>query len=239
MLGAFPDLDTGCAAIAAVFASGLQPATLEYLDGATLRAAAGAGLPPGVAPEAGLMVIAEADGGTAEAQRIRDELRDLFAQCGASGVHAPTDRGEVRALWRWRGAVSRAVSAQRGGKFSEDIVVPVEHLGAAIARTQEIGNRHALPACSWGHAGDGNLHSSFLIDPADARDRERAQAAAHELFTVAVQFGGAISGEHGVGITKRGALAGQWDAPALARHEAIKTALDPDGLFNPGKKLAR
>ena len=177
VLAAFPDLETGCAAIASVFATGLQPATLEYLDGATLRAAADAGLPPGVAPDAGLMVIAEADGCAAEAERVRAELQRAVR--GGRGDRSPrSHRASTRsASCGAGGEPCRArSSAQRGGKFSEDIVVPVEHLGAAIARTQEIGDRHGLPACSWGHAGDGNLHSSFLIDPATgARPRARGR----------------------------------------------------------------
>jgi FAD/FMN-containing dehydrogenase len=118
-------------------------------------------------------------------------------------------------------------------------VVPVEKLAEAVAATCEIGARHQLPACSWGHAGDGNLHSTFMIDRSDPAQIERAERAAQELFALAVSLGGSVSGEHGLGYVKRGALERQWPAAALAAHEAIKRALDPKGLLNPGKKLAR
>ena len=109
----------------------------------------------------------------------------------------------------------------------------------AIEQTVEIGRRHDLEACSWGHAGDGNLHSTFMIDLDEPAELERAEHAAEDLFALAVELGGSISGEHGVGLVKNGQLARQWAPAAIAMHEAIKRAFDPKGLLNPGKKLAR
>jgi glycolate oxidase subunit GlcD len=234
----FPDAVTGCAALRAVLANGLQPAALEYLDEGAVAGSLGAF--PGDAPgQPAFMLIAEADGSSeAEAERLRDELVEVLAT-GALATHAPADLRAVRALWRWRSGVSLAVTAQRGGKVSEDIVVPLERLAEAIAATREIGDRHQLPACSWGHAGDGNLHSTFMVDLADPAELQRSHDAAGELFALAARLGGAVSGEHGIGLLKRGALARQWAEPALDLHESIKRLLDPKGLLNPGKKLAR
>ena len=128
------------------------------------------------------------------------------------------------------------MSAQRGGKVGEDIVVPVDRLGEAIERTLEIGARHALSTCSWGHAGDGNLHSTFMIGAHDAEELTRADAAAKELYALAIELGGSISGEHGIGWVKRGQLARQWPPRLLQIHAAVKDAFDPKGLMNPGKK---
>ena len=113
------------------------------------------------------MVIAEADGSAAEAARLqRRARRGRSARMRSRCARAPERRGEVAALWRWRDGVSIAVEARRGGKVSEDIVVPLDRLAEAIEETVAIGARHGLEACSWGHAGDGNLHSTFLVDPA-------------------------------------------------------------------------
>ena len=131
-----------------------------------------------------------------------------------------------------------AVISVRGGKVSEDIVVPLEYLAEAIIATREIGARHDLPACSWGHAGDGNLHSTFMIDLEDPAEMHRSEQAAEDLFSLAVRLGGSVSGEHGLGLVKRGALAQQWPGPAVALHESIKRLFDPKGLLNPGKKVA-
>ncbi len=227
----------GCEAIARVLAEGVVPAALEYLDAGTLRAA-GAGFPGGPPAGAEFLVLAEADGSAGEAARVREALVEALGP-GAVGLETPSARADVDALWRWRDGVSLAVRAQRGGKVSEDIVVPADRLGEALDETLAIGARHELEAMSWGHAGDGNLHSTFLVDPGDAAELRRAREAASELFALAVRLGGSVSGEHGVGLVKRGALASQWDEGALRAHEAIKRALDPKGLLNPGKKVAR
>jgi glycolate oxidase subunit GlcD len=231
----YADAESGCAVIAGVLAAGIEPATLEYLDGATL-AAAGASFPAALTEAAGFMVIAEADGSVAEAARVADELREVLS-VGALAVHEPEGRGEIEALWRWRSGVSIAVTALHGGKASEDIAVPVEHLGEAIRATLEIGARHGLETCSWGHAGDGNLHSTFMLDASDPAALERAEAAASELFDMALRLGGTVSGEHGVGLVKRAALAKQLAPAELRIAHAIKDAFDPKGLFNPSKKL--
>jgi glycolate oxidase subunit GlcD len=230
----YPDTAAGAAAIQAVLGSGIAAAAIEYLDGATL-AASGGSFPAPVPDEAGFLVIAEADGSEAEAPGLARELVDALVD-GAVAIHAPTSPAEVAALWRWRDGVSIGVTAQRGGKVSEDIVVPLDRLGEAVERTLAIGRRHGLAACSWGHAGDGNLHATFMLDPTDEVELARADAAAEDLFALAVELGGSISGEHGTGLVKRGALARQWAPRLLELHGAVKDAFDPKGLMNPGKK---
>jgi len=233
-VGAFyADAAAGCDALARVLGNGLTVAALEFLDAATLELA-GRAFPGGVPRGAGFLVLAEADGTVGEAALLRDELIDVL---GEDALEVVSPEGPaVAELWRWRDGVSIAVTAQRGGKVSEDIVVPFDRLGEAIERTLEIGARHDLPTCSWGHAGDGNLHSTFMVEAQDDAELARARAAAEELFALAVELGGSISGEHGIGWVKRGQLARQWPPRLLGLHAAVKDAFDPKGLMNPGKK---
>jgi glycolate oxidase subunit GlcD len=230
----YPDTDSGCDAIERVVGSGLGVAALEYLDGGTLTAA-GPAYPGGVPDGASFLVLAEADGSRGEAEALRSEVEEALAD-GSLAVHAPGD-GMVAELWRWREGVSFAVIARRGGKVSEDVVVPLDRLRDVIEGTVELGRRHLLEACSWGHAGDGNVHSSFLVSPDDPAELTRAEAAAEELFALAVELGGSISGEHGTGWVKRGKLERQWNVRAVELHRAVKAAFDPKGLVNPGKKV--
>jgi glycolate oxidase subunit GlcD len=225
----------GCRAIERVLGSGLVVAALEYLDSGTLAAAGPAFVAP-VPAGAGFLVLAEADGSRSEAEALRG---DVVAALGeeALDVFAPDEPEAVRELWRWRDGVSIAVTAQTGGKVSEDIVVPLDRLAEAIEGTVEIGRRHELPACSWGHAGDGNLHSSFLVAPGRPEELERASQASEELFALAVELGGSISGEHGTGWAKRGQIRRQWPPKAIELMAAIKGEFDPKGLLNPGKKV--
>jgi glycolate oxidase subunit GlcD len=229
----FADLAPGVEALQAVMASGVVPAAIEYLDGATFAAAASGFPVGGVSADPALVLLVEVDGASEEeVARAREEV---VAALGGDVV-APADALGVRRLWEWRGSVSHAVTAQRGGKLSEDVAVPLDRLEEAITGTLEIGARHGLPACSWGHAGDGNLHSTFLITPGDSDEAARAAAAAEELFAMAISLGGTVSGEHGLGLLKNGQLSKQWSPAAVALHRAVKDALDPKGLFNPGKK---
>ena len=234
VIALYPDVRTGCAAIERVLGSGIQAAALEYLDAGAL-AAAGPAAPFGVAPGS-FAVIAEADGSAAETAAVAAALREALGE-GAVALHAPEAPADVAALWRWRDGVAIAVTAQRGGKMSEDVTVPLDRVADMVEATLEIGARHGLEACSWGHAGDGNLHATFLLDAGDPAQVARAGEAAAELFETAARMGGTISGEHGLGLVKSGHLHRQWNDATLRLHRTIKAAIDPQNLMNPGKKV--
>ena len=242
----YRDTAAGCAALETVMGSGLAVAALEYLDVGTLAAsghafpgdglAGGPAGSPGIPEGAGFLVIAEADGTPEEARRLRAEVLEALAD-GALAVHAPETTAAVAELWRWRDLVSGMVAAKLGGKAGEDIVVPFDRLAEAIAATVEIGLRHGFAACSWGHAGDGNLHSNFLLPRLDpAGEIARVRVAAAELFAMAVSLGGSISGEHGIGSLKAGHLEAQLTPATYRLHGEVKRLFDPKNLLNPGKK---
>jgi glycolate oxidase subunit GlcD len=234
VIGLYRDAEAGISAIERVLASGVVPAAIEYLDAVTLQYAGDAypfGLPEGAA----FMVITEADGADAEARRVAAELQEALAE-DAVAVHAPVEPSDVTELWRWRGGAAFAILAQRGGAFSEDIAVPLDKLRDVARETLAIGERHNVPALSFGHAGDGNIHSTFLFSPDDLDEEQRADDACHELFELALRLGGTISGEHGVGWLKRGQLVHQLGPVGFDLHTRIKQTFDPKNLLNPGKK---
>jgi len=215
VVAAFDSIAAGVDGIYAALASGVVPATVEYVQGSALQHAPAPFLDGRTAE---FLVICEA-----ESEHERDEL---LAALGESAFSA-----EPRVVWRWRNGVSLAVRGARGEKLAEDIAVPLDRLAEGIQRTLEIGAAHDLEATSWGHA--------FLFDPSDAGERARAEAAAQDLFELACELGGSVSGEHGAGKLKAGQLLGQWSDAAVGVHETIKRALDPKGLLNPGTKDPR
>lgn len=116
--------------------------------------------------------------------------------------------------------------------------VPVDSLAEVIDATHEAAAAGQLEACCWGHAGDGNVHSSFLFDRGDAAAAERAAAAAERVFETAIALGGTVSGEHGVGLVKSPQLRRQLTPAAVEIHRAVKQLFDPKNLLNRGKKVA-
>jgi glycolate oxidase subunit GlcD len=235
VVGFFDGVGAGCAAIERIVGSGLPVAAIEYLDGETMRYA-GAGFPTEI-PDGAFCVITEADGSHDEAVRVRADVLELLGE-DARALFAPERPEEISALWRWRDGVALRVDAQRGRKASEDIAVPLDRIAEGIDESLAIGERLGLAACSWGHAGDGNLHSTYLFSPDDPDSVSRATRVSEELFTLALRLGGTISGEHGVGAVKTSWLGKQLGPKASELHDSIKHAFDPKNLLNPGKKVA-
>jgi glycolate dehydrogenase FAD-linked subunit len=232
VVGFFSGVPAGAGAIERVVGTGLPVAALEYLDSETMHYA-GASF-PGEVPAGSFAVLAEADGSNDEAARIRSDLLEVLGE-DALELYAPQAPGEIAALWRWRDGLALVVDAQRGGKASEDIAVPLDRLGEAIEESLEVGRRLGVPACSWGHAGDGNLHTTFLLAGDDEQELALAPQLSEALFELALRLGGTISGEHGVGFVKRNWLARQLGPRAYELHKAVKHAFDPKNLLNPGK----
>jgi glycolate dehydrogenase FAD-linked subunit len=233
VVGFFDGVAGGASAIERVVGSGLPVAALEYLDSETMRYA-GATF-PGEVPAGAFAVLVEADGSHKEAARIRADVLEVLGE-DALALYAPETATEITTLWRWRDGIALVVDVQRGGKASEDIAVPLDRLGEAIEESLEVGRRFGVPTASWGHAGDGNLHTTFLLDGNDERELALAPQLSEALFELALRLGGTISGEHGVGFVKRNWLERQLGSRAFELHSAIKRAFDPKNLFNPGKK---
>src|SRR2546425_671985 len=208
VIGFFDGVPGGVAAIERVIGSGLPAAALEYVDSEAMRY--GGRSFPGEVPEGGFAVLVEADGSTEEAARIRAALLDLLGE-NALALYSPQAPQEIASLWRWRDGLALVVDAQRGGKASEDIAVPLDRLGEAIVESLEVGRRFGVAACSWGHAGDGNLHTAFLLAADDEEELALAPRISEALFEPALRLGGTISGEHGVAFVKR-----NWRAEKLA-----------------------
>lgn len=219
-------------AVGQVLLSGLLPRCLELLDDVALAAVRGQGYP---FPEgAGACVIAEVDG-FSEAGTLAEleALAAVSTRLGAREVVLASDRDQRARVWEARRLVSPALRALEGHKLSEDVVVPRSRVPEAIARFKAVGARLGLTVATYGHAGDGNLHTNVLWrTPAQ---RPAVQAALAEIMAIAVELQGSITGEHGVGLAKRDYLPLELSRAMIDFQRSLKRCFDPQGLLNPGK----
>jgi len=158
-------------------------------------------------------------------------------QGGASDVQIARTSAESDELWRARRSVSPSLGRVRPNKLGEDIVVPRAAIPEMVRRIKRISLKHDVPIVIFGHAGDGNLHPNILFDKRDEAELRRVEAAVAALFANAVDLGGTLSGEHGVGVLKQPYLEMALGPLAIEVMQGIKHAFDPKGILNPGKVL--
>jgi len=233
-MAAFPAVEALAEAVSRAIALGAVPARLEFLDPACVDAVEdylGMGLPRGHA-----LLLVETDGD--EAELVQEELSLLEETAKAHGaeVRKAQDEQEAEALWRARRAVSPALGRIRPKRVNEDIAVPRSALPEVVREIRALGEAYGLIVVQFGHIGDGNLHPNILFDPR-RESEERVWELAHEIARVALRHGGVLSGEHGIGLMKRKFMAEAVDGETLEAFRQVKAALDPGGLFNPGKLL--
>ena len=232
----FTGMDRAAAAVAEISEAGIVPAALEFLDAAALDAVRRAG-GGNVGGDADALLIVELEGDVAAVGGDTDAVCVAITRAGASQLQRATEPGQAERLWAARKAVSAAVAKVQIGKVNEDVVVPRDRVAELITRSRELGSKHELQVVNFGHLGDGNVHATFLIDPRVAGQRARADAAAGELFETVLEMGGSLSGEHGVGAAKLEYVERQLGPGTVELMRRIKSALDPRGVLNPGKKV--
>ena len=176
-------------------------------------------------------------GSAAEVEAQARDTAELAAECGGSDFAWASDEAERRGLWHARHGAMEATRAMRAGSgaLTTDVCVPVSTLADCISATQADIAEHGLMASIVGHVGDGNYHVIVLVDPGDAAEVARGEEFHARLVRRALEREGTCTGEHGVGYGKARFLVEEHGRPAVEMMRAIKRALDPDGIFNPGK----
>jgi glycolate oxidase len=233
----FPEFSMAAAAVQAILNSGHLPSALEITDTFTLDAArkrlGAETFPPGNAH-----LIVEIDGRPAAVASELEELYQLLMKLGAGFIERAPDEPACERIWQLRREFSYSLRDTGLTKLNEDIVVPRSKLVELVEFAKRLQADTGIPVACFGHAGDGNIHTNLMVgDYQDTAVRERAEHALDLLFNWVLENGGAITGEHGVGLAKK-----RWARQALGEvsfgvHQSLKQALDPDGLLNPGKFL--
>lgn len=231
----FRDMRAATKAIQAVFREGFLPAAVEVADRFTLQAARefrpDANFPPGQAH-----LLIEVDG---QAASVRGEVKALarvLEKMGATEVETATTETACEKLWDLRRAFSESLKATGLKKLNQDIVVPRGKIVELVAFARGLQKRSGFPIACFGHAGDGNIHVNIMVgEYKNPEINKRADAALDELFGQVLAWGGAITGEHGIGLARLPWWSQAVSAENRALHRTIKRALDPKDLLNPGK----
>lgn len=232
VIGSFPSLHAAGDAVAAIVRMGRAPSLLELIDRSTLRAI-DEWKHIGLETDTEAMLIAQADG--VDAEMSAAAMQADFENAGATFAAVSSDPQEAAQFIEIRRLVYPAVE-RLGRCLVEDVAVPRSKLPALLEHIEKVGVDYKVVIMTVAHAGDGNVHPTFVFDPLpDGSAPEQIWAAAGEVFRAALALGGTLTGEHGVGTLKRRWLPLELSENTLAVHSLIKNALDPLGILNPGK----
>ncbi len=233
VVGAFGDLVSAGEAVSLITRRGLSPSVLELLDRACLIAVE-EWKHLGLEADAAALLLARVDTQGDSGKEEADALVAAMTSAGARWAAQSTDDTEAEALFDARRLAYPALE-RLGPVLTEDVCVPRSAVPVMLSRIEAIAARHGVTIATIAHAGDGNLHPLLVTPPGDDAARLAAQAAFEEFLDAAIELGGTVSGEHGIGLLKRDGMRRELDPGALAMQEAVRRALDPLGIFNPGK----
>jgi glycolate oxidase len=236
LLAFFASVRQAGEAVADITRQGVIPVTLELMDGFTIRAV-DAALRLGLDSDAGAMLMVESDAGGEAAAAELDRVAQACQRAGATSVTRAQDPQEADWLREARRKAHWSLE-QAGVARMDDVGVPRSHVPQMLAAIERVAAAHDMRIGVFGHAGDGNLHPTYVMDRDDPRAAARIDAARSDIYAAALALGGTVSGEHGTGVAKLAYLEAQRGPDAVRVMRAVKHALDPLGILNPGKVLA-
>jgi glycolate oxidase len=235
VLATFNKMDDAAEVVATITASGIIPSVLEFIDGDTLSCVLEYIQVDNIEKAEAVLLI-EVDGN--DEDEVRQEFEKVLKICKEKRAknlqHAET-KAEKDKLWTIRRSISASLLRIAPTKVNEDISVPASKLPAMVKYIQELSKKHKVPINTFGHAGDGNLHVTFMCDSRNKEQMERVEAAVDDLFDMTLKLGGTLSGEHGIGITKAKYLEDEIGKSGVELMRKIKSAFDPEHVINPGK----
>ncbi|QFT87866.1 putative FAD-linked oxidoreductase [Bacillus sp. THAF10] len=238
MLALYQDLEAAAQTVSTIISNKIIPATLEFLDQPTLEVVedfARIGLPTDVKA----VLLIEQDGPQEVVLRDMKKIQELCISSGAVSVEMAQTELEAEALRTARRSALSALARLKPTTILEDATVPRSEIAKMVKAINEIAVKHDVKICTFGHAGDGNLHPTVATDARDQEEMERVEAAFEDIFAKAIELGGTITGEHGVGMMKAPYLEWKLGTEGVSAMKAIKLAFDPNNIMNPGKVFAK
>ena len=241
-IATFPDERSGLQTVADFMAGGGVPSLLEFLDGSSLRMLNDYG-DFGLDAEAGAMLIMQVDQSPTDSEAAMETFAEVARRCGALDVAYSDDPTDSAALITARRMIQPAyekfAGAHGGGQLLDDVCLPRTAVPEFCDRLSALRESSGLEIALVAHAGDGNMHPSVFFDAGDEAATATAQEVFEEIMRIGIELGGTITGEHGVGYLKRAWLPNELDEGSRRIQMAVKNALDPLGILNPGKMLAQ
>jgi len=234
MMATFSHVGQASETVAAIIAQRIVPATLEFLDNFTIRTVedySKAGLPV----DAAALLLIEVDGHPAVVAEDAEKIETICRRLGATQIHVAKDLAERDRVWSARRSALPALAKLKPTCVLEDATVPRSQIPAMVQAIEDISKRFGLPIGTFGHAGDGNLHPTILTDRRNHEEWARVEAAVDAIFEKALELGGTLSGEHGIGTAKSRFLAKEFGQGTILYSRRLKNAVDPNNILNPGK----
>jgi glycolate oxidase len=235
VLATFDKMEDAAEVVAAITAAGIIPSVLELIDGDTLSCVLEYIQLDNIEKSEAVLLI-EVDGNDKE--EVRQEFERVLKICKekrAKNLQYAETKEEKDELWTIRRSISASLLRIAPTKVNEDICVPPSKLPAMIKNIQELSKKHRVRINTFGHAGDGNLHVTFMCDFRNEEQMKNVEAAVDDLFDLTLKLGGTLSGEHGIGITKIKYLENEVGKSGIKLMRKIKSAFDPEHIINPGK----
>ncbi|MBU1568695.1 MAG: FAD-binding protein [Proteobacteria bacterium] len=234
MLVQFETIEGAAKSVAAIIGAKIIPATLEFMDGATIDCIRPTSPIP--LPEAcQAILIIEVDGDAAMLDPQIARIQDIIKSFGILSVRIAASHEESEEIWQVRRNVSPSLRRVNPDKFNEDIVVPRSKVPDMIRTLEKISTDYGVPIVNFGHAGDGNIHVNIMVDLRHHGMAEKVERVLDEVFQAVIALRGSISGEHGIGTAKAKYLGMELDATTISYMQRIKDAFDPNHILNPGK----
>jgi glycolate oxidase len=234
LLASFARLNDSGHAITKILSSGILPSAMELMDNACIRAVENY-QPSGLPIDAEAIVIIEVDGHPAAIEEEMTKCAEICWEQGATNVKVASTEAERNEIWKARKMVSPAITQMGPTKISEDATVPRSKIPLMMERLQQIRKKYHLNLVVFGHAGDGNLHPNIITDKRNIEEMKRVECAVSEIFEAAIELGGTLSGEHGIGTLKAPYMEMELGKEGLLMMKKIKEAWDPNNILNPGK----
>jgi glycolate oxidase len=234
ILASFDELEHAGDAVGAVIAEGIIPAGFEMMDSYAIQAAedyVGAGYDT----DAAAMLLCELDGAAEEVSHGIEQVTEVFRRHGARSIRVSQDEAERLLFWKGRKSAFPAVGRISPDYYCMDGTIPRRNLSRVLGEISRLSHEYGLRVANVFHAGDGNLHPLILFDESQPGELQKAEQFGAEILRLCVSAGGCITGEHGVGVEKLAQMPDQFSDAELAQLNAIKDALDPGALLNPGK----